>query len=386
MSRRHYLYLASLCFALLVAFLLPFPWRVMPWQQHATPWLLGNMFRAGEKALQFIPSSLYRSDSRQQLWLYALLGVLAFAVALFIKNTKSFKKEPQRVINLLQSLLALYLSAVLIRYGCEKIFKLQFYMPEPNTLYTPFGMLDKDILYWSTIGTSRSYNIFLGGTEVLAALLVFFRPTRRAGLLLAASVFIQVLAVDLCFGITVRLFSAFLLLCTIILLAPDAGRWIHFFRGDAVAAMPAARDSSRWFRVGKLVAGLLLLIEAFLPAWQSGTINDDARTRPPLHGAYVVTAQAPEYFGGLPPSRRVFVHRAGYLVLQDSADRLQSFPLRIDTIHKMLHVQTRAGKNRSFWYRYDAADSLLIIHTTDKIPAEILRARMLHWRNLPALR
>ena len=52
-------------------------------------------------------------------------------------------------------------------YGVQKLLMQQFFTPEANTLYTPLGRLDKDILFWTTMGLSRGYNIFLGVVERL---------------------------------------------------------------------------------------------------------------------------------------------------------------------------------------------------------------------------
>src|SRR5205085_9499653 len=104
-----------------------------------------------------------------------------------------------------------YLCLQLLKYGVDKIFKNQFYLPEPNTLFTPAGMLDKDILYWSTMGTSYGYNIFLGSLEIAAALFILIKRTRLIGLLLSLGILINVTEVNFGFDISVKLFSLFLL-------------------------------------------------------------------------------------------------------------------------------------------------------------------------------
>ena len=364
---RRFLYHSSLLFATLVAVLLPFPWRLLSFQQDILPRPFGP--------------ALYTSDSAAQALLYAGLALAAglFTPLLFRRNKGTLMAA------VLRYFLLVWLAAVLARYGADKLFKTQFYLPEPTTLYTPFGMLEKDILYWSTIGTSRPYNLFLGGTEMLAALLLLFRRTRRAGLLLALAVFIQVLAVDLGFGIDVRMFSSFLLLLAVLLIAPDAGSWWRFLKGEAVATRSESKQVVHRHRgLMRVLIGALIALEALWPALRSGNWNDDTAARPPLHGAYAVLDQAPESRGGLPPARRLLLHRAGYFVLQDSSERMHPFPYVLDTATQVISLQGNGAWQR---YRiiYHSANEWSLLRT-DPIPTVLLRVRALPWRALPALR
>ncbi|RYY94843.1 MAG: hypothetical protein EOO11_17075 [Chitinophagaceae bacterium] len=376
--RRSLLYRAALLFALLVALLLPFPWQLASFQQHLLPGIFG--------------SGLYASDSPQQALLYGALAAAALLLAFLLRPL--FLQKPG-ALQLLQLVLTAWLAAVLARYGADKLFKAQFYLPEPTTLYTPLGFLDKDILYWSTIGTSRPYNLFLGGTEVLAAGLLLWRRTRRAGLLLALTVLMQVLAVDLCFGIGVRLFSGFLLLLTLLLLAPDARAWIAFLKGEAVAArtdespitraLPETHMVRRYGRWMPLWVLGLIALEALWPALRSGNWNDDVAARPPMHGAWAVLEQAPETQGGLPRAQRLLVHRSGYFVLQDSLERLHPHPYNYDSARQLLNIGFEGGDWRSYRCRFRRGDSLLLLFGNADSTVPLLRARALDWRALPAL-
>ena len=103
------------------------------------------------------------------------------------------------------------LAFFLLRYGFDKLFKHQFYLPEPNTLYTPVGLLSKDILFWTSMGTSHSYNVFMGLIEIIPAFLLFFKRTRMLGGLISFAVLLNVLMINIGFDITVKILSSFLL-------------------------------------------------------------------------------------------------------------------------------------------------------------------------------
>jgi hypothetical protein len=93
-------------------------------------------------------------------------------------------------------------------------------LPEPNLLFTPLGQLDKDILYWSTMGSSYGYNLFLGCTELLTGVLLFFRKTRAIGALAAVFICANIVAVNFSFDISVKLLSSFLLLLSLFIAIP----------------------------------------------------------------------------------------------------------------------------------------------------------------------
>ena len=80
-----------------------------------------------------------------------------------------------------------YLALQLFLYGFNKVFKCQFFLPEPNTLYTHIGEAPKDLLFWSAMGSSYFYTVFGGVLEVFAASLLLFRKTYLLGSLMALS-------------------------------------------------------------------------------------------------------------------------------------------------------------------------------------------------------
>ncbi|MBK6622737.1 MAG: hypothetical protein IPG32_18410 [Saprospirales bacterium] len=252
-----------------------------------------------------------------------------------------------------------YLALQLLVYGLSKVFKWQFYMPEPNTLFTPLGYLHRDILFWSAMGVSRSYTVFSGLVEVLPALLLLFRPTRLAGGLIAAGVMTHVLALNLSFDISVKLYSAFLLLLCLFILAPDAPRlWAFFFTQQSPPApfrSPAFRRKNLYL-LAKTIAICLILTDALYPYLSSGNFNDDRAPRPPLHGAYEVMRG-----DSWQSWQRVFIHRKGYFITQSAEGRMQDYGLIVDTLRRKLILEQwepAAITEISYWE--DSAGFLLL--------------------------
>lgn len=232
-----------------------------------------------------------------------------------------------------------YLAFQLLVYGFNKVFKWQFYLPEPNLLFTPLGDLHRDILFWSAMGSSYSYTVFSGMAEIIPAILLLFRRTRRIGALIAAGVMLNVVAINFGFDISVKLLSSFLLLLSLIAAVPLHWR-PHF--------------SKKWIYYGLKSALIgLLLLDSLYPYLKTGNFNDDRAPRPAFHGAWEVE--------GKPEWRRLFVHRRGYLIVQDRQDKMQDYGLSIDTMRSEWIVEEWGSRKLSgLAYRQDT-DSTLVL-------------------------
>ena len=79
------------------------------------------------------------------------------------------------------------------------------------------------------MAASPAYTMFTGFAEVLAGCLLFYRRTTMLGALLGAGVMSHVLALNLCYDVPAKLFSARLLLMSVFLLLPETRRLIDFF-------------------------------------------------------------------------------------------------------------------------------------------------------------
>src|SRR5258708_15143340 len=116
----------------------------------------------------FFAYAIQRIDfSSDTIGLNILLCLLLAISFLGVLLLNVFKIASSKIIPFFKSLSAYYIAAILLKYGFDKVFKQQFYLPEPNILYTNFGSLTKDILFWSAIGTSYTYSLVTGGIEVL---------------------------------------------------------------------------------------------------------------------------------------------------------------------------------------------------------------------------
>mgnify|MGYP006182332955 FL=1 len=173
--------------------LLPFDYTLFDWIFKLVQQPFFGLLNALDKDL------IFETDTYGTYVLIALsilLGVLSSPLIHWVCTI--WKLNPTQ---LLKTVLAAILFFFLFKYGWDKIIKMQFYRPEPNTLFTPFGKLSKDIAYWSLVGSSYSYTVTLGVIEVVIALLLLFKRTQFLASLLAITIFGQIVLINFSFDI-----------------------------------------------------------------------------------------------------------------------------------------------------------------------------------------
>lgn len=370
----------ALLFIAFFALTVPLHYRVLPSPGVALrPWL-----EAGGQALAGRPVALFSDSAGLYAWAGLLLAGTALAAGAWVALGRRTPAGEARLWYGLHTGAAGLLALQLLVYGFDKVFKHQFYLPEPNTLYTPLGLLPPDLAYWSVMGASRSYSVFAGWLEVLPGLLLLWGRTRLLGGLLALAVLANVLALNVGFDISVKLWSGFLLGLAVVVAVPGLGtvyaglvreRW----QAPARPSLPAGWQG-RWVGVLRGLLLGVLLVEGAGPLLESGYLSDDLVPRPPLHGAYAVQAEGP---ASGPVPRRVFVHRQGYFITQAADDSLRSYALTYAPGHLLLRDE--AGQSGQLRYHLDSAG----LHLRGILgPGDSVRwlARPLPWQRLPLLR
>jgi len=136
----------------------------------------------------------------------------------------------------------------------------QFPAPSSETLGTPLGEASPMRLLWTFMGASRPYTWFAGGSEVLAGLLLVWRRTSTLGAMIAAGVMTNVVLLNFCYDVPVKLFSAHLLVTALLILLPHGKDIFGFFFSNQPTNRrclnpPFTNPKTIWLhRIGKLIA------------------------------------------------------------------------------------------------------------------------------------
>ncbi len=379
-------------FAILGILFIPFPFNLFPFQANVTKFFLENLIR-------WISNNFFNKQfqicdfSSDTFCLFVLVGVLIGIALLSSILSMAFKliKLPNTEL-LFNAIINYYIALMLLKYGFDKVFKAQFYLPEPNILFTPFGNLSKDILYWSVMGTSYWYSFFAGVLEIIAVILLLFSRTRILGLLLALAIISNVLAINFGFNITVKLFSTFLLFLIVLQTGPHLRSLFQYFvlkRNNQLKPEKSFLVLFPFWRVflKSFVIGVFLL-EALVPHLRASNFNDDLAERPFLHGAYqcLVSDTANHRFPIFVNCKRFFVHRDGYLIFQYADDKFQDYKMRINPYNNQLTLYDYQRNYLKLNYSYSIMDSLLTLTFHHRSDSDQLVGKTIPWRKMEALK
>ena len=137
-------------FIILFIFTFPFPYKILPdIGKHTSrlfepiiKWIGDNIFKI-EK-----PYTVFLSSDSTGLYIHVLILWIIALFTGFLWNYK-WRKHPKSkiLLNFIYVFCRYYLALQMFIYGFNKVFKWQFYLPEPNTLFTRLGNINPDLLY-----------------------------------------------------------------------------------------------------------------------------------------------------------------------------------------------------------------------------------------------
>ena len=217
------------------------------------------------------------------IWLASAFVVGGVWAVLMRKRTKS-----ERTYEIFRIYLRYALAASMVGYGVAKVIQLQFPRPYLERLVQPYGTSSPMGILWTFMGVSRAYNFIAGAAEVLAGVLLMTRRTTLFGALLAMVVIGNIVALNFCYDVPVKLYSSELLLMAILIALPDARRLIDLF----LRSRQEPLFRRRWLERASLVVRTAL-VAAFL-IYQFTDANDARKTygdlapRSPLRGIWNV--------------------------------------------------------------------------------------------------
>jgi hypothetical protein len=204
-------------------------------------------------------------------WLSVLLiAILATVGAAVWTALDRRRAHDDRLRAILTVVVRYTLAFTLLGYGVAKLFCHQFPAPSIRRLDEHYGSSSPMGLLWTFMGTSSAYQFFSGAAEVVGALLLLHRRTTLLGALVLATVLVNVVMLNFCYDVCVKIDSVHYLAMCAWLVAPDAGRLLNVLVLHRPTTPPPMRDyllPRRWMRVARVIAkyGFIAFI-AFLTA------------------------------------------------------------------------------------------------------------------------
>ena len=393
-------------FVYLVLYCFPFPLTVLPWAR--------TLVKPYESLWDVIVPAVgwmafrVEADNRHNgsgdttydwvlVFTYLVLAVLAAAVWTWLGRKRA---EHSRLQDWLRVYVRFFLAIFMISYGAAKVIVSQFGASMLDELLQPIGQSSPMGLVWDFMGASTAYTMFTGAVEMLGGFLLAFRRTTVLGALVSAGAMSNVLMLNLCYDVPVKLFSAHLLLIAVFLLLPHLRRLGDLFlfnrRVERVeerplSASPRSDRTARTARIARM-ARVAAVVSVFLfAAWslyrslQYNREYGDRMPKPPLHGIWMAeevvvdgVARPPLLTDGTRWRYLIFAYpEFATLRLMDASSEkaLQGFKLKLDEAKgRMTFTKYRDPKWRAaFSYRKPAPDVLEMQGTMD---GQAIRARL----------
>jgi hypothetical protein len=238
------------------------------------------------------------------------------------------------------------LAANMLAYGWVKVLKSQFPFPSPSALLVSYGESSPMGLLWRFMGYSTVYSTFVGVCEVVGGALLFFRRTSLLGALLLAGLLFNVVLLNFCFDVPVKIGSVHLLGMSLFLIAPHARRLSVFLVANratppADLGAPPGFGSARG-RALRVGAKLVFIVACFglsiQQSWIAYRTWGDGRPPPPLYGVYESAKSADAALAW----RRVSVDDEGFVVFRSDGS-LQRWEMQYEAATHTLRLSDKNG-------------------------------------------
>jgi hypothetical protein len=248
--------------------------------------------------------------------------------------------------------------------------------------------------------------VFAGLAEAIGGVLLLWRRTAMLGALLVIAVMTNVVMLNFCYDVPVKLYSMQLLMMAGLIALPGARRMIAAAMGYAVADLPPRLRMSRWRERVRILARFALIAVLAVGIYQtfSSQENRNARVHE-LNGTWTVDSfladgvELPPLVGD-PVRWQTWIASARYTSMwlmtgqrdAEASENHGSYPLEVDAANHTIAVMIdEQRKTREIWKYSQPTPDLLVIDgvhsgkllhvTLHRAPDGLLMTRGFHWIN-----
>jgi hypothetical protein len=205
-------------------------------------------------------------------------------------------------------------------------------------------------LAWTYVGFSKAFSAFTGWSEVVCGVLLLFRKTNLMGSLLSLAVMGNVVVINFCFDVPVKLFSSMLELMALYLAWPYLKKVVRFF--TAGLAFAEIKNIKKY---------------------------GDGEPKVPLYGIYTLLHIEKNHTHVVPLVTDTTVWKQ-FIILYKSAVPLKLFndntivyKYNVDTVLKHISFYGSWDTVNRYQFRYSLDTSILTLHGSYKTDSLFLR-------------
>lgn len=288
-------------FCYFILYFIPFPLDSIPFTgklwalwakgwEHLTIWTGAHVLHLA-KPIVYQPTG--SGDTTHDYVLLLISLVLAVVATLLWTILDRGRKDHAWLAGWMRVYLRYALAAIMLSYGFIKVFHLQMPSPGASTLMETYGASSPMGLAWTFMGFSTAYSVFAGAMECLGGLLLLFRRTATIGAIVTAAVMANVVMMNFCFDIPVKLYSLHLLLTALVILEPSFGRLLDVFvfhrqtKPEDIRP-PQWKGWRKWDRLifKALLIGYVMVFANIKGDWDTWKLRNAPKS--PLEGLYEV--------------------------------------------------------------------------------------------------
>lgn len=301
---------------------------------------------------------------------YDYLIVLSVTVTSFIGTIiwSAVRRGPcnyNKLYYWLTVMLRFYVGITMIAYGSVKVIKLQFPAPGFGRLLEPYGDSSPMGLAWTFMGYSKGYNYFTGLAELTCGILLLFRKTTTLGAVIAFTVTANIMAINYCFDVPVKIIATMLVLMTLFILSRDLNRFINFFFLNRIAepvVLTPMRFKKRWKNITLITLKYVLIIYVtFITAYsciRGMTLYGEKAPKPPLYGIYNAETFVRNRDTIAPLItdttrwRRLVISGKDYARVYLMNDSTRNYAFKVDTVAQKIAMYTYTDTLHKFFLSY----------------------------------
>ena len=325
--------------------------------------------------------------------------MLAFIIALVISMVDRRRDNYRVLLKWLIVLVRYYLAALMINYGLSKLFYLQFTFLSEVALTRDLGEFSPMGLLWNFMGYSKGYTMFAGALEFIAGLLLLNRRTHILGTLMTFGVMLNVMMLNYCYDVPVKLSSTHMVLMSLFLISLRAERLYAFFISNRKIEPYSYPEliPAKYYKLKTILKWLMIMayLSLYISSMWGHSQNNKSNDVTLISGKYKVEsferkrpASDDSETSNYDDWKEFYQVRKGYALVKTKDDYKLNYRVWADTIKNLIHIKLRNESDfqklqyefiepelirLSGVYKFDTLDILM---RKDEIP---LLDRGFHW-------
>ncbi|WP_146052706.1 hypothetical protein [Aquimarina sp. I32.4] len=334
------------------------------------PWIGKHILQLNYEITVFTNGSGDTTYDYVLVLFFVVLAIIATIVwSIFDRNERSYEKLNYWFLVLLRY----YVGYIMLSYGMAKVIPLQFREPSFFRLLEPYGDSSPMGLVWTFIGASKAYTIFSGLAEVVGGILLFHRKTVVLGGMILIPVLANVVLINFCYDVPVKLYSSELFLMMLIVMAPHSQRLLNVILFNKPTKAIEYKEQfviKKRLRIKNTVKWIVVaffLYSNIGDSIESSKKYGPSAPKPALYGLYEITdfkINSKEVMPVVTDTirwRYISIERLKSIQLYKTDMSTVRYISKIDTISKKIELTHSKDSTKIFTLNYSKTDSTMAI-------------------------